>query len=294
MLKRGVFGMDTEKIKLLLEVIEAGSLSAAAEKLRYTPSGLSRILASLEEETGFALLRRSRWGVTPTAECKELLPSMRRLLQAEDQYRQQAAAIRGLEAGRLSIGSSYGVYYRTLAQLAADFCRAHPGIRVDLVGGSSTELARAVQEGRVDLAVISRRDGPFEWLPLRQDELVSVLPPEHPCAGEAAYPLERFARDPFIEILPGTETDNSRCFLRSGVQPNTCYSCADDSAALSMVEAGLGVTLVNALLLEERPCDAPVLPLQPEQPVEVGIALPSLDAASPAARRFISYARFRF
>ena len=286
--------MDTEKIKVLLDVIEAGSLSAAAEKLRYTPSGLSRMLAALEEETGFALLRRSRWGVTPTAECRELLPQMRRLLQAEDQYRQQAAAIRGLEAGRLSIGSSYGVYYRTLAQLAADFCRDHPGIRVDLLGGSSSELARAVEEGRVDLCIISRRSGSFEWIGLRQDPLVAVLPSTPPGAGETAYPLRGFARDAFIEIRPGTETDNSRCFLQNGVRPNTCYTCADDGAAVSMVEAGLGVTLVNALLLEGRPCAAAVLPLEPAQSVEVGIALPSLDAASPAARRFITYARFRF
>ncbi|MBR1456168.1 MAG: LysR family transcriptional regulator, partial [Oscillospiraceae bacterium] len=205
--------METEKVSVLLGVIEAGSLSAAAEKLRYTPSGLSRMLAALEEETGFPLLRRGRWGVTPTAECRELLPQMRRLVQAEEQYREQAAALRGLEAGRLSIGSSYGIYYRSLAKLAADFCRLHPGIRVDLVGGSSTELARAVLEGRVDLCIISRRDGGFDWLGLRDDPLVAVLPPEHPCAGDAAYPLRRFAQDPFIEIRPGKETDNSRCFL---------------------------------------------------------------------------------
>ena len=286
--------METEKVSVLLGVIEAGSLSAAAEKLRYTPSGLSRMLAALEEETGFPLLRRGRWGVTPTAECRELLPQMRRLVQAEEQYREQAAALRGLEAGRLSIGSSYGIYYRSRAKLAADFCRLHPGIRVDLVGVSSTELARAVLEGRVDLCIISRRDGGFDWLGLRDDPLVAVLPPEHPCAGDAAYPLRRFAQDPFIEIRPGKETDNSRCFLQNGVHPNTCYTCEDDGAAVSMVEAGLGVTLVNALLLEGRPCGAAVLPLQPAQAVEVGIALPSLDAASPAARRFIACTRAAF
>ena len=55
--------MDTEKCRALLAVLEAGSLSAAAEKLDYTPSGLSRMMAALEQELGFPLLSRSHSGV---------------------------------------------------------------------------------------------------------------------------------------------------------------------------------------------------------------------------------------
>ena len=58
--------MDTEKCRALLAVLEAGSLSAAAEKLDYTPSGLSRMMAALEQELGFPLLSRSHSGVQPT------------------------------------------------------------------------------------------------------------------------------------------------------------------------------------------------------------------------------------
>ena len=285
--------METEKYSVLLEALSSGSLSAAAEKLGYTPSGVSRMLAALETETGFPLLRRGRRGVTPTAECERLLPQLRRLVQAAEQVRQQSAAIRGLEEGSLTIGSSYGSYYRDLAALAAGFCREHPGIQVSLLGGTSTELARAMEEGRADLCVISRREGDFDWLPLRQDRLVAVLPPSHPCAGDAAYPLKRFALDPFIEIRPDAETDNSRIFRRCGVTPNVRYRCADDYAAVSMAEAGLGVTLVNGILLEGRESRTAVLPLSPEQTVEIGVAIPSLDAASPAARRFLSHVRAR-
>jgi len=77
------------------------------------------------------------------------------------------------------------------------------------------------------------------------------------------------------------------------VRPNTRYTCADYTAALSMVEAGLGVTLLNAILLDGWAGKAAVLPLDPPQSVEIGIALPSLDAASPAARRFIAHVRSR-
>ena len=62
--------MDTEKCRALLAVLEAGSLSAAAEKLDYTPSGLSRMMAALEQELGFPLLSRSHNGVQPTRACR--------------------------------------------------------------------------------------------------------------------------------------------------------------------------------------------------------------------------------
>ena len=71
--------MDTEKCRALLAVLEAGSLSAAAEKLDYTPSGLSRMMAALEQELGFPLLSRSHNGVQPTRACRTLLPTLREL-----------------------------------------------------------------------------------------------------------------------------------------------------------------------------------------------------------------------
>ncbi len=65
--------MDLEKMKALLCVLERGSLSAAAEAMGYTPSGISRMMASLEEELGFTLLIRSRVGICPSKECELLL-----------------------------------------------------------------------------------------------------------------------------------------------------------------------------------------------------------------------------
>ena len=71
--------MDTERISALICTIEEGSLTAAAEKLGYTTSGVSRMMAALEEETGFPLLVRSRSGVIPTEECSQLLPVMQEI-----------------------------------------------------------------------------------------------------------------------------------------------------------------------------------------------------------------------
>ena len=77
--------MDTEKYKALICAIDTGSLTAAAEILDYTPSGISRSVMSVEEQFGFPLLVRAKSGVTPTEECEQLLPLIRNLLHIQEQ-----------------------------------------------------------------------------------------------------------------------------------------------------------------------------------------------------------------
>ena len=82
--------MESEKCRVLLCAIDKGSITAAAEAMGYTISGVSRMMAALEAEVGFPLLRRSREGVTPTNECCRLLPSFREMVAQAEQCRQIA------------------------------------------------------------------------------------------------------------------------------------------------------------------------------------------------------------
>ena len=83
--------MDIEKCEALLTVLELGNLSAAASALGYTPSGISRMMQSLEEDAGFPLLTRGRNGVAPTSECLQLLPAVREMARAGRLYRERSA-----------------------------------------------------------------------------------------------------------------------------------------------------------------------------------------------------------
>ena len=164
--------MDTERINALLCTIEERSLTAAAEKLGYTTSGVSRMMAALEEETGFPLLVRSRSGVVPTEECRLLLPLMQEILSLTGRYDQLAGELAGLARGTIRIGTSYYAYYDWFAGLIAEFRRLYPGIEVQIIEGTSTELISAMDEHRADLCIISHRQGKYDWVPLKQDELL--------------------------------------------------------------------------------------------------------------------------
>ncbi len=286
--------MDTERINALLCAIEEKSLTAAAEKLGYTTSGVSRMMAALEEETGFPLLVRSHSGVVPTEECRQLLPLMQEILALANRYNQLAGELVGLTRGTIRIGTSYYAYYDWFARLIAEFQQLYPGIEVQIIEGTSTELIGAMEEHRADLCIVSRRQGKYDWIPLKQDELLACLPEKHPLAKRQSFPVKAFATEDYIELYPGKETDNSQMLQKNGVTPHVKYSTSDNYAAYAMVAAGLGVACTNAIIGESFKEGVRYLTLSPKQPVEIGIAIPRKKELSPAAKRFAEFAQEQF
>ena len=99
--------MDIAKCEVLLRAVDAGSFSAAAAKLGYTPSGVVRMVNSLEAEVGFPLVARSSHGITLTENGREMLPLFRQLIYWHKMARQRSSAIRGLDIGNLDIGTYF-------------------------------------------------------------------------------------------------------------------------------------------------------------------------------------------
>jgi len=157
--------MELDRYRALVCDIETGSLSAA-ETLQYTPSGMSRMVAALEEETGVPLLLREHSGVRPTKECEKLLPAIRDLLHAGESCAQLSAQLRGLDVGTVTVGTAYSAFYSPLARIISDFHARYGGIQVQLRGGYSTELITQLNAHQLDLCFIPAREGGHDWLPI--------------------------------------------------------------------------------------------------------------------------------
>ena len=279
--------MGLDRYRALVCAIETGSLSAAAEKLQYTPSGISRMIAALEEESGFPLLSREHNGVCPTKECALLLPAIHELIHADDNCAQVSAQIRGCDIGNVTVGTAYSAFYAPLSEMISAFHARYPGVQVQLRYGYSTELLSQLRIHQMDISIISERAGEHDWFPLLRDEMTAWLPASHPMARLPAFPVAAFSKEPYIETYPDKDIDNTRVFARCGVKPNRVFSTMDSLATYSMVEAGLGLTMNNAINGRAWSGDVCILPLDPPQTVEIGIAtMPNLG---PAASRFLAF-----
>ncbi len=281
--------MDTEKYKILLKTIETGSLSDAADALGYTPSGVSRAISSLEEESDIILLNRTHSGVTPTKECEELLPAIIKIVRQEEEFNQMASQLKGLEKGEIVIGTAYNNFYPQLSKLIYDFTRKYPDINVSIIEGTSSQLVKMVENNAADFCVVSKRKGQYHWVHILEDELVAWVSKNSPYAQKESFNIKDFEKEPFIDVYTGQETDNSLFFEEKKIKPNVKYRTHDPYSAYAMVEAGLGVTLMNKIWAQSVGDNVVMLPLNQPQLINIGIAMQSEGNASPAAKRFIQF-----
>lgn len=278
------------KYRALLTAAECGTIAEAAEKLGYTVSGISRMISSLEEELAMTLLLRRKSGVTPTAECIEMMPHFRSILNAYEGMKQSADQLHGLITGDISAGTSMESYIPQLARITGEFKEMYPGIHVNILQDYSSPLAELLQEGKADFCIMSRRPGHFRWHPLKTDRLVVLVPPGHRFEQMESVPLEMLEEETFIEIQTSIDTDNALMFRKNGIKLPRSLSCSSNFAAASMIEAGLGITIENEVNAKVWNKNLPAVPLDPPQPVEIGIGYPDKENMSPAAERFIEFA----
>lgn len=280
--------MDTARYRALLAAAETGSLSRAAERLHYTPSGVSQLIDALERDLGFALLSRSRRGVELTHAGQRLLPIFRELLRQEEVLLQTADRLRGLETGTVRIGTYPSIGRIWLPRVIRDFQQKHPKIEILVVEGIWQELHEQLKQLKLDLAFLSdSQPVELEWIPLAEDPMLAILPMEHPLAGEAAYPLERCQQESFIMPAMGQDVDVTALLRRHGLTPEIRVVTMENPSVLAMIELGMGMSIMNELITENWQYQVAKLPLDPPESITLGAALPSVEEASPAAREFL-------
>lgn len=281
-----------DKYRALLAAIEKGSISGAAEELGYTPSGVSKMMAALESELGLTLLRRGKNGVQPTAECCRMLPAIRNIVFYSDLCEQTAAEIRGLHTGCVTIGTSYNAYNQWISDVVASFSRKYPGIEIRMLHRNSTELSEIILDHRADIGIVSRRDySGLDWIPIREDTMVAWVPDGSPFVEKGYVPAEAFSKEPYIQPYPDEDTDSARYFRHHRIKADVKYTVDDIYGARCLVRAGIGITLMNRLTGDDPGSGVTVLPVRPEENVEIGVIMPKAEELSPAARRLVEFVR---
>ena len=285
--------METKKWEALLAAVELGSFTRAAARLGATQSGLTHMMNGLEREVGFPLLLRDRYGVRLTAAGERLLPAIRELVEANRRLEGQIAAQGSLKRESVRVAAYSSICMHWLPTIVQQFRWEFPDVSVDIRMGSVDEMYRWIREDKVDLSFASRQDrGRYDWVPLWDDPLLAILPPDDPAGEGASFPVEAFGGREFLMPSLGFDLDILGVFEAQLVRPDIRSNTAvEDAAILSMVEHGLGVSILSQLVLQGRRDNVRALPLDPPACRHIGIAVRSMEEALPVVREFIAYSR---
>lgn len=243
---------NIQKYQAFVEVADAGSFTKAAETLAYSQSGISHMVSDLERDWGVALFERSRRGVVLTGDGARLLPEARALCESFRALEATVDEVRGLETGLIRIGVFPSVAAHWIPRIIKRFSADYPGIDYKLRVGDYTEIEEWIADGTVDCGFVLlplRTDARLIARALEEDEFLAVLPRDHELAGSGVFPVERLAEFPLLS--PASESDDEllEFLIRWGVRPTTRLTSWDDRAILSMVEYGMGVSVLSRLML---------------------------------------------
>ena len=284
--------MSASKYEIFVKIVEEGSLTLAAEALGCTQSNVSHAVSALEKEFGFVLFVRGRAGAKLTPEGERVLPCVRAVVDSERALRARAAEVRGLEEGRLRVGSFTSVAVHWLPHILKAFQEQFPHISFELLNGDYQDVDEWLLNGRVDAAFTRLPSSlPCALLPLYEDRLMAILPKDHPRAGQAVFPMRQVEGEPLISLLEGSDHDSIRTLREAGIDPKIRFTTKDDYALIAMVENGLGISIVPELLMQGRAQNVAMLPLDPPARRTIALAIPEASQQSPATRRFAEFVR---
>ena len=272
----------------LVKVVEVGSYTKAADILGYTQPALSQMIASLEKEIGITLLYRSRYGVRLTPEGERLFPTIQKTVLQYESLRRLEDEIKGLDSGIVRIGTVSSVSCHRLPGIIRKFWEKYPNVQLVLHQGDYTSICEWVQTGTVDFGFVNPAAAKgLETHILQTDPFVAVLPKEHTLAEKSVVSLRELAEEPYLLLEEGCYSEPLEAFHSAGITPNVRLTMHDDYSILSMVEQGLGYSLLAELVLQKTAYDVAVRPVK--EPILRTMALVMKDkrALSAAAKTFM-------
>lgn len=239
---------DLASLRLFVATVDAGSLTAGAERFGISLAAASKRIAELEAHCGYTLLARSKRGVVTTPAGHALY---RHAIEVVVRLEQLALAMHDFQRGsqgHLRLWANSSAFGGFLPQLLAAYSADHPDVTIDLEESLSEEAVRAVLSARAELAVVGENT-PVEGLETfvcDTDELVLIAPNSHPLAGSESvefvrtleYDFVTFARSASLTRLAISAAEAAGRQMRIRMQARSF------DAMCRMVSAGLGIAIM--------------------------------------------------
>src|SRR5579859_2563511 len=199
--------MDLRQLRYLVALAEERNFTRAALREHIAQPALSQQIQRLEREVGLPLVERTTRRVVITDAGETLVARARRMLAELDAAQQELQSLRGVLTGRVTLGAMHTMGPIDIALVLARFHQRHPGVELTVREASSEELAEMLRVDELELAFLSVTERiESHGLGLHQlvsEELVVILPPEHPLRRRQRVRMAELADEHFISFREG-------------------------------------------------------------------------------------------
>lgn len=236
--------MDLYQIRYFVTIAQTGNFTKAAERLFVSQPSLSAGIKKLERELGVMLFERGgrRVLLTPAgqfflAKAEAMLKDYQFMLQDIQKFKEQPT---------LRLGTLHTLRGCDLAELIGAFRSKHRNVAIELHSGYLENLSDWLEAGDIDLAITwLRADESKDSLFLFSQQLMLAVFPSHPFAQRPTVPLMDLNGQPYIERLHCEFwRSGPHLFESAGVEPHIVYSANSEEWVISLIQAGLGMSLM--------------------------------------------------
>lgn len=276
--------MDTQKINVILSAIRYKSLSKAAEEISYTPSAMSHIADSLEQELGVKILVRTPLGISLSKEGEALYEYLVAVADAEKRLLHAARTLTKTKENHLRIGAFSSISQNMLPEIIGNFRAENPDIKISVAVEDS--LQDWLEEGMADIIFTDELSyGNNVWLPIMEDPFVAVVP-SNLFKGKKKVGKEELYPYTYVSI---NEKILDSYFDKSKFFNVLDFESVDNVSVLYMIRQGLGISVLPQMMTSKRISGIKTLKL--EEPVcrTIGFAYGKNIKQTAAAKAFIEY-----
>jgi DNA-binding transcriptional LysR family regulator len=250
--------MNIEHLKTFREVVKLGSFSEVAKKLSITQPAVSFQIQKLEQQLGVRLIDRTQRAISLTAAGKRLLRFAESVENEREQLLNDLKEMRDEVSGDLLITASTIPGEYLLPPLLSEFKKLHPSVRVQVDVSDSLTVISGVRDNSYEVGFcgVLPEGQDLTALKIARDEIVLIVPPEHPLANKSEVMPSDIAGEALIlrETTSGTQRNLERAMTAAGLDagkwvPNLVLGTTQ--AVVSAVAAGAGIAFVSNLAIKQ-------------------------------------------
>ncbi|AZR73361.1 hypothetical protein BBF96_08175 [Anoxybacter fermentans] len=246
--------MKISRLYTFVRLAELKSFSLVAEELQLTQPAVSIQIKALEEYFDVRLVKRTSDGVILTPEGEILYRDTKEMLQIWDNLKQKINRLQNLVKGELNIGASTIPGEYLLPELIVGFCQEYPLVELKMEVKDSRSVLQDLLKKKYDLGIVGIKpeEKDIKAIPIASDELVLIVPKDHPFARKGIVIRQEIIKERFIlrEEGSGTRKAMKEGLAKLGVNIADLQIAAQlgsTEAVIAAVESGLGVSIVSSL-----------------------------------------------